>query len=139
MKAPGWVNTFFIYIYSLIHKHQLSVLDNSDLMDKVLIVDDDLKFQRLLGTRLQKYESEFEIILANNGEESIGILEPESLHGSLKGISVVAFLQMIEFGEKTCLLEVFQTNDEKGLLYFKNGVLYDAAYRDLEGKRQLLK
>jgi len=54
-------------------------------MDKVLIVDDDLKFQRLLGTRLQKYESEFEIILANNGEESIGVLEPESPHGSLKG------------------------------------------------------
>ncbi len=33
-------------------------------MDKVLIVEDDLKFQRILRARLQKYNDKFEIVLA---------------------------------------------------------------------------
>lgn len=44
-------------------------------MTTVLIVDDDLAFQRLLGISLQKYKNDFEIILANNGEEAINVLE----------------------------------------------------------------
>jgi len=44
-------------------------------MDKVLIVEDDLRIQRLLQTRLQKYKDKFEIVLANNGEEAIKVLE----------------------------------------------------------------
>ncbi len=31
LKVPIWVNTIFIYIYSLFHKHQLSILDNSEV------------------------------------------------------------------------------------------------------------
>ncbi len=44
-------------------------------MKNVLIVDDDLGFQRLLGISLQKYKKDFEVILANNGEEAIRILD----------------------------------------------------------------
>ena len=43
-------------------------------MKHVLIVDDDLGFQRLLGISLKKYKKEFEVILSNNGEEAIGML-----------------------------------------------------------------
>ncbi|MCW5202910.1 response regulator, partial [Desulfobulbus sp. US4] len=43
-------------------------------MKNVLIVDDDLGFQRLLGISLKKYKKDFEVILSNNGEEAIGIL-----------------------------------------------------------------
>jgi CheY-like chemotaxis protein len=43
-------------------------------MKNVLIVDDDLGFQRLLGISLKKYQQDFEIILSNNGEEAIGVL-----------------------------------------------------------------
>ena len=43
-------------------------------MKNVLIVDDDLGFQRLLGISLKKYKQDFDIILSNNGEEAIGVL-----------------------------------------------------------------
>ncbi|MCI5144413.1 MAG: response regulator [Candidatus Electrothrix sp. AR3] len=43
-------------------------------MKNVLIVDDDLGFQRLLGISLRKYKKNFDIILSNNGEEAIGVL-----------------------------------------------------------------
>ena len=43
-------------------------------MKNVLIVDDDLGFQRLLGISLKKYQNEFTVTLANNGEEAMGVL-----------------------------------------------------------------
>ncbi len=43
-------------------------------MKTVLIVDDDLGFQRLLGISLQKFKKEFEVKLANNGEEAMAVL-----------------------------------------------------------------
>lgn len=43
-------------------------------MKNVLIVDDDLGFQRLLGISLKKYKHDFEITLSNNGEEAISVL-----------------------------------------------------------------
>lgn len=48
-------------------------------MNKVLIVDDDLGFQRILGISLQKYKNEFEVILANNGREAINIMEHHNI------------------------------------------------------------
>lgn len=182
-------------------------------MKKVLIVEDDLKFQRILQTRLQKYKDKFEIVLANNGEEAMGILKqkeislivtdvqmpkvdgmkllayvnenhhgtpcivmtafatpeikerlskdalsilkkpfltdelvqaitkglkPAAPDGSLTGISVANFLQLIEMEQKTCLLEITLKDGEKGILYFKNGALYDAIYGDLKGENAAL-
>ncbi len=49
-------------------------------MDTVLIVDDDLGFQRLLGISLQKFKKEFEVLLANNGEEAMAVLARRSVN-----------------------------------------------------------
>jgi len=179
-------------------------------MDKVLIVEDDLKLQKFLRTRLQKHKEEFEIILAYNGEEAIKVLEqkyisllvtdiqmpkvdgltllayinkkhphipcivmtayatPESdkrlsddnifcflkkpfqfeelmqaifqaleqdiPDGTIKGIAVSSFLQMIEMEEKTCLFEVHSPSKGKGLFYFQKGILHNALYGDLKGE-----
>ncbi len=185
-------------------------------MKKVLVVEDDFKFQRTLQVRLGKYKDEFEVILANNGEEAIAVIEQREISlvvtdiqmpkvdglellayinenhpnipcivitvhaipeigekllkyalsflkkpfrmdklaeaireglnpaapapdGSIKGISVPGFIQVIQMEQKTCLLEIAPDNDEKGFLYFKEGKLYDASYGNLKGEEASLK
>lgn len=61
-------------------------------------------------------------------------LDIEELEGYMQGISIVSFLQLIYMEEKTCVCEVETDNKEKGVFYFRNGVLFDALYRDLKGK-----
>ena len=61
-------------------------------------------------------------------------LESDSPGGSLTGISVVSFLQLIEMEEKTCFLEIISAEGEKGIVYFKEGKLYDAIYCGLKGE-----
>lgn len=61
-------------------------------------------------------------------------LEQEVPDGTLKGISVASFLQMIQLEEKTCLLEVHSPGKRKGLMYFKEGVPYDAVYGTCKGE-----
>ncbi|MFC1516489.1 response regulator [Thermodesulfobacteriota bacterium] len=61
-------------------------------------------------------------------------LEQDVPDGTLKGISVSSFLQMIELEEKTCLLEVQSPRKEKGLFYLQKGIPYDATYGDLKGE-----
>lgn len=185
-------------------------------MKKVLVVENDFKFQRTLQARLGKYKDEFEVILANNGEEAIAVIEQREISlvvtdiqmpkvdglellayinenhpnipcivitahatpetgerllkyalsllkkpfrmdklaeaireglnpaapapdGSIKGISVPGFIQVIQMEQKTCLLEIAPDNDEKGFLYFKEGKLYDASYGNLKGEEASLK
>jgi CheY-like chemotaxis protein len=60
-----------------------------------------------------------------------GILNEDITIGSLKGISVGAFLQLLEIDRRTCLLEVGNSPKNKGLLYIHEGKLYDAEYGDL--------
>jgi CheY-like chemotaxis protein len=70
-----------------------------------------------------------------------GILNEDIASGSLKGVSVGSFLQLLEMDEKTCLLEVGTSPKDKGLLYIQQGQLYDAEYGDLheyEAARQLI-
>lgn len=59
--------------------------------------------------------------------------------GSLKGISIASFLQMIEMEEKTCIFEITAPKGEKGFFYFENGELHDALYGKLVGKEAALK
>lgn len=61
-------------------------------------------------------------------------LERKIPRGAIYGISVSSFLYMIELEQKTCLFEVILDDDEKGLMYFDNGILYDAVYSDLNGE-----
>ncbi len=70
-----------------------------------------------------------------------GILNEDIASGSLKGVSVGSFLQLLEMDEKTCLLEVATSPKDKGLLYIQQGQLYDAEYGDLheyEAARHLI-
>lgn len=64
-----------------------------------------------------------------------GILNEDITSGSLKGISVGAFLQLLEIDGRTCLLEVGNSPKNKGLLYVNRGKLYDAEYEGLRGEQ----
>jgi len=59
--------------------------------------------------------------------------------GSINGISIASFMQMIEMEQKTCLFEVESPNDGKGYFYFEEGILYDAVYGDNKGLDAALK
>jgi len=67
----------------------------------------------------------------------------ESLHqvsqgGTMTGISVASFLQLIQMDQKSCALEVHGKNGQKGFLYFNQGVLYDAACGQLKQEEATL-
>jgi len=64
-------------------------------------------------------------------------LDQDVPEGVLKGISVSSFLQMIEMEEKTCLFEV-KSPGKKGVFYFQEGILFDAAYGKLKGDEAAL-
>lgn len=53
--------------------------------------------------------------------------------GTVKGIPIHSFLQMLESEEKTCTLQVNRKND-RGMLYLKNGVLISAETKSLVGE-----
>lgn len=57
---------------------------------------------------------------------------------ALRGLAVCSFLPLIEMEKKTCLLEVNSKAKGKGLLFFNNGVLYDALHGDLNGEAAAL-
>jgi len=61
-------------------------------------------------------------------------LKHEPPGGSLSGISVGSFLQLVEMERKTCLLEVRSNDGEKGLFYFYQGSIYDAVFSNLKGE-----
>ena len=56
----------------------------------------------------------------------MGALKRGLPDGSLSGISIVSFLQMIEMEQKTCLFEVETPGNPKGFFYFKGGELHHA-------------
>ena len=59
--------------------------------------------------------------------------------GSLDGISIANFMQMIEMEQQTCIFEVEAPEEEKGYFYFEEGVLFDAVYGDLKGVEAAMK
>jgi len=65
-------------------------------------------------------------------------LKEESQNGSVSGISIAGFLQLIESEQKTCLLEVLSKEKRKGYLYFKQGELYDAVFNSTRGEQAAL-
>jgi len=69
----------------------------------------------------------------------VSALGKDSPGGSLSGISIVNFLQLVEMEQKTCLCEVSSPNNPKGFFYFKGGVLYHAAFGDLKGEEAAMK
>ena len=93
--------------------------------------------EKLSRSTLRIFDKPFRIEdLAN---AVIQALEQDSPDGTLKGISVASFLQLIEMEEKTCFLEIISTGSEKGHFYFKDGKLYDAVYSGLNGEEAAFK
>jgi len=72
-------------------------------------------------------------------EAVLNAFEQDIPDGTLKGISVPSFLQMIQLEEKTCLFEVSSPGKEKGFFYFKDGIPYDAVYGNLKGEEAAFK
>ncbi len=66
-------------------------------------------------------------------------LEEDIPVGTLRGISIASFLQMIEMEQKTCLFEIYSPEKPKGVFYFEEGVLYDAVFGSYEGIEAALK
>ena len=56
------------------------------------------------------------------------------VHGLLKGVSLINFLQLIEMGGDTCLLEIHRVpSGDIGRLFINKGNLYDAQTETLSG------
>jgi len=72
--------------------------------------------------------------MAELTEAILKALEPDMPGGTLRGISVANFLQMIKLEEKTCLFEVLSPGKGNGFFYFDKGIIYDAVYGDLRGE-----
>lgn len=63
-------------------------------------------------------------------------LKPPSDGGFMKGIALASFLQLIAMEQQTCLLKIYsKEKDSKGLLYFKDGILYDAVSGNKQGEQ----
>jgi len=53
----------------------------------------------------------------------------------IKHIAITEFLTLIAYQKKTCLLGIEnEITEQKGLMYFQQGVLYDAVYGDLKAE-----
>ncbi len=65
-------------------------------------------------------------------------LEREGKEGSLTGISLANFLQLLEMEQKTCLLEVSSKSDQ-GFIYFHQGQLYAAITGKEKGEEAVYK
>ena len=57
---------------------------------------------------------------------------------ALHGISLESFLYIIEMEQISCMLEIESPKKTPGVLFFGNGVLYDAEYGDLKGEAAAL-
>ncbi len=61
-------------------------------------------------------------------------IKTKSPAGTVRGISIPSFLQLIEMDEKSCALDVTLANDKKGTFLFKGGILYEAVFGDMTGE-----
>jgi predicted regulator of Ras-like GTPase activity (Roadblock/LC7/MglB family) len=71
-------------------------------------------------------------------ETILPALENDQPGGTLNGISIANFLQMIHMEQKTCLLEIEIPDGRTGYLYFEEGVLFDAVFDDLQAEEAAL-
>ena len=69
----------------------------------------------------------------------LSVLKRDTPDGSLSGISVVTFLQMVEMEQKTCLCEVNSPGNPSGFFYFQGGELFHAICGELKGEEAAIK
>ena len=68
----------------------------------------------------------------------IAVLERKEPGETAQGVSVVSFLDMINMEQISCLFEIQSPGKPAGVLYFKDGVLYDAECGDKDGEAAAL-
>ncbi|MDM8544165.1 response regulator [Desulfococcaceae bacterium HSG9] len=60
--------------------------------------------------------------------------------GTVQGITIASFIQLVELEQKTCMIEVYTpSNNELGSLFFKDGVLFDAACGTIRGEEAAIR
>lgn len=69
----------------------------------------------------------------------LSALKRDTVDGTLSGISVITFLQMVEMEQKTCLCEVESPGNPSGFFYFQGGELFHAICGELKGEEAAIK
>ena len=72
-------------------------------------------------------------------EAIMSALKEDRPEGSLSGISIVNFLQMIEMEQKTCLCEIESPGNPSGFFYFNGGELHHAVFGEFKGEEAAIK
>jgi len=85
---------------------------------------------------LRFFEKPFEI--KDLAQAIIAALEGKSTGEARKGISLASFLYLIEMERASCTLEIEMPDEAYGLMYFENGILYDAECGDFTGEAAAL-
>lgn len=68
----------------------------------------------------------------------LSLIEQDFTGGTLTGISLPSFLQLIEMERNTCLMEIKSMDGRQGLLYINKGELYDAVFGDFTAEEAAL-
>jgi len=68
----------------------------------------------------------------------IAALERDNAGGGVEGISIASFLNLIEIEQTSCAFEIKPRNNPAGVLFFENGILFDAEFKDLKGEAAAL-
>jgi len=72
-------------------------------------------------------------------KQILGTIRKESEGGTLHSVSSGVFLQLMEMEQKTCTIRLTDKPSElKGVLFFKEGELFDARVNDLKGEEAAL-
>jgi len=69
----------------------------------------------------------------------IDILRQTVSDDAFHGISLESFLHIIEMEQISCMLEIGSFANIRGVMFFKNGILYDAECNNLKGESAALK
>lgn len=90
------------------------------------------KKNALEGGAVEYLEKPF--VIEELAQKITASLARESEGGILQTVPLEIFLQLIELEQKTCTIRVTnKTSGLKGVLFFKNGELYDARVQDAKG------
>jgi CheY-like chemotaxis protein len=68
----------------------------------------------------------------------LAVLEPKENLEDIKGISLLSILDLIQMEKTTCVFEVDTPDGPGGLMYFEDGILFDAKCGDLAGESAAL-
>jgi len=91
---------------------------------------------RLPKDLLRFYRKPFDI--EDLARAIIDILGKDTGEDALHGISLESFLHIIEMEQISCLLEIESSSKAPGMLFFKNGILFDAECNKLKGEEAAL-